>query len=561
MIAFYYFTTILPIALSGIFIMKYGKKASLYFSIIFLLISIINVGYFAQALSNSLESALFANGIAYLDGCYLEFFYLLYLASFCKVELNRYIKALLFSISTVIFVISITASKHHLLYRSVTLTKIHGVSVLEKEYGPFHTVYYALIGVYLILNLGLLIYGSRKKEISRKNFRLLVVMYFLTFFSFLIGKKLIPGLDLLPLTQALSLIIFLIIAKHLSYYNLNDMVVNTLENEGLIGIVLFDEKKNYLGCNKTALTCFPELKEQYVDYPLNPNSNVCTRMNDWMNQTEKKQGNESFIWEKGDITYKITVGYMYQKKRTIGYQLRIEDDTREQAYVKLLNDYNTNLQKEVAAKTEHIQNILNRFVIGMAEMVQNRDNNTGGHIMRTSRVVELLADEILKDNKLNLSDEFFEALIKAAPMHDLGKIAVDDAILRKPGKFTDEEYAIMKSHSEKGAQIVHSLLADVENPYFVNIAVNVAHYHHERYDGTGYPVGLSGEDIPIEARIMAIADVYDALVSKRCYKEAFSFEKASQIIQEGMGTQFDPILNSYFCSAREKIEAYYSSNA
>ena len=144
-------------------------------------------------------------------------------------------------------------------------------------------------------------------------------------------------------------------------------------------------------------------------------------------------------------------------------------------------------------------------------------------------------------------------------MHDLGKIAVDDAILRKPGKLTDEEYAIMKSHAAEGAKIVHEILKDTEDTEFHLIAENVAHYHHERYDGSGYPDGLKGDDIPIEARITAIADVYDVLVSKRVYKEKVSFSDASQIILDGMGTQFDKRLEPYFVKARPKLEAYYSS--
>ena len=144
-------------------------------------------------------------------------------------------------------------------------------------------------------------------------------------------------------------------------------------------------------------------------------------------------------------------------------------------------------------------------------------------------------------------------------MHDLGKIAVDDAILRKPGHFTDEEYEIMKTHAAEGAKIVHNILTGTDDEEFHILAENVAHYHHERWDGSGYPEGLKGEQIPLEARIMAIADVYDALVSKRAYKEKMSFEKADQIIMEGMGKHFDKRLETYYIAARPKLEQYYST--
>ena len=198
-----------------------------------------------------------------------------------------------------------------------------------------------------------------------------------------------------------------------------------------------------------------------------------------------------------------------------------------------------------------------KLVFGMATMVEGRDNSTGGHIRRTSKVVELIVHEMILDDSLSAHHRFYANVIKAAPMHDLGKITVDDAVLRKPGKFTDEEYAQMKKHSPEGAKIVKNILDGGTDDYFEEIAVNVAHYHHERWDGRGYPEGLKGEEIPLEARIMAIADVYDALVSKRVYKDEFSFEKANQIILEGMGTQFDPGLEKYYLAAREKIEAFY----
>ena len=144
-------------------------------------------------------------------------------------------------------------------------------------------------------------------------------------------------------------------------------------------------------------------------------------------------------------------------------------------------------------------------------------------------------------------------------MHDLGKIAFDDSILRKPGRFTPEEFDIMKSHANEGAHIVAEIMKNADDEQFRSVAENMAHYHHERVDGSGYPEKLKGDEIPIEARIMAIADVYDALVSKRVYKDKMSFEEANRILHEGSGTQFDSRLIKYFESARPKIEAYYAS--
>ena len=239
----------------------------------------------------------------------------------------------------------------------------------------------------------------------------------------------------------------------------------------------------------------------------------------------------------------------------------MQDDTKDQKYITLLNGFNDKLRDEVNQKTEHIVEMHNNLILSMATMVESRDNSTGGHIKRTSEVVNILISEIQKDkdqNHLQISADFCHNIIKAAPMHDLGKIAVDDEILRKPGRFTEEEFEKMKAHAAEGARIVHEILKDTDDKAFHILAENVAHYHHERWDGSGYPEGLKGEEIPLEARIMAVADVYDALVSKRVYKDAMSFEKADSIMMESFGKHFDRQLKKYYVAARPRLEEYYS---
>jgi putative two-component system response regulator len=254
----------------------------------------------------------------------------------------------------------------------------------------------------------------------------------------------------------------------------------------------------------------------------------------------------------------MDVDYLYDGKKKRGYRIFVTDDTRNQEHIALMNHFNATLQEEVEEKTAHIAEMHNKLILSMATLVESRDNSTGGHIKRTSEGVRILMVEMMKDKRMHLTEEFRKAIIKAAPMHDLGKIAVDDAILRKPGRFTPEEFEEMKKHAAEGGRIVHQVLEGTDDEYFRKIAENVANYHHERWDGSGYPEGLAGLDIPLEARIMAIADVYDALVSKRVYKESMSFEEADKIIMEGMGKHFDKRLEPYYVAARPKLEAYYS---
>lgn len=262
-----------------------------------------------------------------------------------------------------------------------------------------------------------------------------------------------------------------------------------------------------------------------------------------------------------DLYFELKVSdIIHNEYKKIGRFIELIDRTNEIKYTYAIQEYNTNLQREVKIKTEDIVHIKDKMVLGMASMIESRDNSTGGHIKRTSAVVKIFADHLLKKGTWNLSEDFVEMISKAAPMHDLGKIAVDDSILRKNGKFTPEEYEEMKKHSAEGAKIVEEILRDAEDERFVDIARNIAHFHHEKWNGKGYPMGLADVRIPIEARIMALADVFDALVSKRCYKEAYSYDQAFSIIMESLGTHFDPELGKVFIECREELEALYDAN-
>ena len=278
--------------------------------------------------------------------------------------------------------------------------------------------------------------------------------------------------------------------------------------------------------------------------------------------SEQTHAADLYQWlgDGGQRNYKVNVRKIYRNKISHVVLFRIEDETKLQRYIQKLDTHNTKLKDVIKDNDRHIRAIQEQMIVGMAKMVESRDSNTGGHIMRTSGIVAIFAEELQKDTGFGRTREFYDALIAAAPMHDLGKIAIDDKILRKPGSFTPEEFEVMKTHAEKGAAIVENLLAEIEAPDFVEIAKNVACFHHERFDGSGYPYGLFGANIPFEARIMAVADVYDALVSKRCYKDQMSFEDAYNLIMDSMGSHFDPRLKPCFVACREKLEHYYRTS-
>ena len=202
------------------------------------------------------------------------------------------------------------------------------------------------------------------------------------------------------------------------------------------------------------------------------------------------------------------------------------------------------------------------MVTSFATLVENRDDSTGGHIKRTKQYVSIIMREMLKKAEYEkiMTRDYVRHVIDAAPMHDIGKISTPDNILQKPGKLDDNEYEIMKQHAARGSEIISQTFAGIDDPEFLKIAYEVARYHHEKWDGKGYPENLSGEDIPLHARIMAIADVFDAVSAKRCYREAMPLEKCFQIIEEGAGKDFDPKLVEMFMSAKTEIIEYYIGN-
>ena len=192
----------------------------------------------------------------------------------------------------------------------------------------------------------------------------------------------------------------------------------------------------------------------------------------------------------------------------------------------------------------------------MADMVENRDDNTGGHIKRTARYVESITKELKRRGAYQdiLTDEYIRELVIAAPLHDIGKIHISDDILNKPGKLTDEEFALMKAHTTAGQDLLIHAKEELGEYGYLTMALEMAAYHHEWWNGKGYPYGISGEEIPLCARIMAVADVFDALISKRVYKDPMPLEKAYSIIREESGTHFEPqIVDAFFAVADDIV--------
>ncbi|MDZ7819300.1 MAG: two-component system response regulator [Aliarcobacter sp.] len=237
---------------------------------------------------------------------------------------------------------------------------------------------------------------------------------------------------------------------------------------------------------------------------------------------------------------------------------RVKTQLENKIAADFLKDQNEFLENEIEKRTKEVVAIQNVTIFAMASLGETRDNETGNHIIRTRSYVKILAKKLQNHPKFKefLSDEIIDTIYKSAPLHDIGKIGIPDYILLKKGKLTVEEFEIMKTHTTLGKEAIEN--AEKQLGYevdFLKIAKEIAFSHQEKYDGSGYPLGLKTDSIPISARLMSVADVYDALISKRVYKDGMNHEEAVKIMIEGRGTHFDPdILDAFLQLQNEFIQ-------
>ena len=221
-----------------------------------------------------------------------------------------------------------------------------------------------------------------------------------------------------------------------------------------------------------------------------------------------------------------------------------QDITAAKEAEEKLKQYNEHLEELVKEKVAEISASQMATIYALVKLAESRDDDTGEHISRTSAYCRLLAEQLWQQGAYpdQIDPEFIESVAKASPLHDIGKVGIPDRILLKPGRLTPEEFEIMKTHVNIGCETLAGVAAEYKNNAFILTGMDIALCHHEKWDGSGYPNQLKGEEIPISARIMALADVYDALRSKRVYKPGYSHEKSMEIIVQGRGQHFDPLL-------------------
>ena len=534
------------------------------FLTLFLTTFISNFGYAMSVYSDTLEGALSGNLLSYVGSIFTLLFSFIVIMDMCHKRFYFPIRFGLVLFATLLGFFVATTKESHLFFKDPYLVKQYGLTLIKFTMGPGMILYMVFIAGINLSSIVLVIHAIfTKKNISKKSLQIILCALIFGTLAYIIPFSAGTRLNFMPYIYIILEFFFLYYSAKTNTYDLELNLVSIFQNRTGYGYIAFDNKKRFLGCNDFALSFFPQLADISLDsYIPGIYSNIIKNLhyaeNDW---DWNKHCNEDFRVQSENKAGICTIHKLSLSRMKIGYFLELRDDTEQQNYIKGLNSYNKELSHLVKEKTEQVTDMQDSIIRGIATMVESRDNSTGGHILRTSDCIEIFAEELIKHKEISAcTPDFLRMLVKAAPMHDLGKIAVDDAILRKPGKFTPEEYEKMKEHPAKGAVIVEKVLSGINDEEFRQIAVNVAHYHHEKWNGKGYPEGLKGEEIPLEARIMALADVFDALVSKRCYKEAKSFDEAFEIIRNDLGQHFDPVIGEIFIECRPQLEEYYKSS-
>lgn len=497
-----------------------------------------NVGYLFEITSVTPETAIIGTKFSYLGKAFLPLIMALFTLQNCKIKLPQRVIKLLMIIHSLIIFLVLTSEHNTLYYSSVGYDYEGGLFPhLVLGHGIIYNCYMILIMAYMTILPIVMIYFMVKTEDKddRRQLKYLLMMILVTwlgYYPFIMG--LTAGYDTTAISYIVATVIFMYAVFHDKLFDTvdfaKDYVIDNLD-DGLIVLGKNDELVFY---NNLAVKLLPTLEK-------NKGWDAINIVESYANNDE-----ELFYEEK---VYNITEVPIIAEKQYGGKMFFLTDIT--DSY-----NYTERLKADVEEKTREINHIQRSVIASFANMVEARDGVTGLHIKNTSAYVEIIVNELKKLPKYKnvIDDETARIMVDAAPLHDIGKIAVKDSILTKPGKLTQEEFEMIKQHAVAGAQIIDETLAEVEKNEYLIIARNMAHYHHERWDGTGYPSGLKGEQIPLCARVMAIADVYDALRSKRSYKDGFSIEKSFQIMRESSGTHFDPDLLDIFLANVLKID-------
>lgn len=495
-----------------------------------------SIGYLFELTAGTKEIALISVKFAYCGKVYILLGMFLFILDYCHVYYSKLMYKFLFYIHTLIVFLVLTCENHKLFYSSIDFTQDGLFPHLVVGHGLFYYLYLILICIYMIVMPFVCIkrYESISDKAEKRQLIYLMIIGAIPMLGFSIYlSNITTSYDTTALSYVISNIILLFsIFRHNLFDTLEAAKDSVIENLST-GIIVIDNNNEILYTNTPGKKVFSHLYG-------NENKHI-TDLKKWASSDKYK-----FL---GSKVYSPSIKEIYCNK-TLRGKMIVLDDISENYF------HTVNLESKVSKQTKRIEDIQHAIISSFANMIEARDGVTGQHVKRTSAYVEIIVSS-LRDHgyfKDLLSDSYINNVIHAAPLHDIGKIAIPDSILKKSTKLTNEEFEAIKKHPLIGAEIIDEILSEVEDNEYLKTARDMAYYHHEKWNGSGYPNGLAGDGIPLCARIMAISDVYEALISDRSYKKGYSKEKALSIIKEGSGVHFDPLIVDAFLSVIDKIE-------
>ena len=538
-------------------------------------VMISNSGYFILSCSRNLQEAVLANALAYVGGVFLPLLIVYILIDYSDSKVPTWFSVVILLINIFVFVSTVLTDRFPYFYAGLKFDP-SSPSPLIKEPGQIYYIRYIILAV----EVGLAAFFTILTYLGKRSasFRLMV-----TYAGSLFGVMLVYlgsrffGLkyEIIPFFYLICTLILDYVVARSTIYNVNLSVQEKINELSTFGYIVFDRKYNYVGSNSVSEKFFPEIANARIDSKIIAKDYALKDLLKWVakcasevEDSDKKQNkykksiviNDRSPSERRYLECEMSFIHFGFRNHVTGYLVEITDDTEQHNMIESMSFRGESLKREVERQTKRAKSMQMSTILGMAAMIESRDNSTGGHINRTSSCVSLFVDTLQTlPAYADRSENYWYAVKQAAVLHDLGKIAVDDYILRKEAGLTEEEYSKMKGHAEVGAVIVEKVLKEVDDKEFVAVAVNVAHYHHEKYNGKGYPDGLKGQNIPLEARIMALADVFDALASERTYKKPMPYDQCFKLIEEEAGTHFDPKLVDIFLKLRPQIIDLYNS--
>jgi len=551
------FISMICIIMSALHQSNEGQKLT---EIVAFLVFLICLGCLGTNLKPNLDLMVYANKIEYLGACNIYAVFALLYAKVSNIRIPKWLKIIMFSTGGILTFFTSTIDLNHFYYRSYHIEMIGSVPKLMKVYAPMHTVFIAVTGIYLCTYMAMYLYRRITSHTFKDRYPLVLgLAAAMPILAFILEKFAGTKMILLPFGLILcDMQLFYLIRHH--FFDVNSIALDRVFENAEDAIIIENAYHEYEGSNKLAQQMFPSLWYLNIGDSIDkktPYSGYGIR-----NLAGNKENRDPYCFQGHQ--YKLSSREIRTKngKGLIGNILTLKDVTAEMEHERLLESYRAELENSVEQKTAQLKMVQEQMIFGFASLVENKNIVTGGHIKRTSAYVNVIGKQLLREKKfqLELNERYVARLRLIAPLHDVGKISVPESILDKPGKLTKEEFEIIKTHTTNGARIVEMIMGTGSDRGDCSMAEEVALYHHEKWDGTGYPTGKRESEIPLSARIMAVADVFDALTSERPYKKAFSIEKAVGILMEERGTHFDPTILDAFLRVLPEVKRIYLNN-